>query len=156
MICWPDLNHINAFVKIATDAWMQKINSCKNVLKHFSECGITHKRPFHRRVFTEQDKRSTVKKPTRLKSLRANQCSFKSFFSSFSTKRKLIDHSFELSGFHLCLKTVHSALDWEATQQKSPQYPFSFPGKQELPYDKLTIFTMSRKKHRQQLVLVFR
>ena len=106
--------------------------------------------------FSEQDKRSTVKKPTRLKSLRANQCSAKSFFSAFSTKRKLIDDSFEHSGSHLCLKTVHLALHWEATQQKSPQYPFSFPGKQELPYDKLTIFTRSRKKHRQQLVLVFR
>ena len=106
--------------------------------------------------FSEQDKRSTVKKPTRLKSLRANQCSAESFFSSFSTKRKLIDDSFELSGSHLCLKTVHLALHWEATQQKSPQYPFSFPGKQKLPYDKLTIFTRSRKKHRQQLVSVFR
>ena len=97
-----------------------------------------------------------MKKPTRLKSLRANQCSVKSFFSAFSTKRKLIDDSFEHSGSHLCLKTVHLALHWEATQQKSPQYPFSFPGKQKLPYDKLTIFTRSRKKHRQQLVLVFR
>ena len=105
--------------------------------------------------FSEQDKRSFVKKPTRLKSLRANQCSVKSFFSAFSTKRKLIDDSFEHSGSHLCLKTVHLALHWEATQ-KSPQYPFSFPGKQKLPYDKLTIFTRSRKKHRQQLVLVFR
>ena len=74
----------------------------------------------------------------------------------FFHKRKLIDDSFEHSGSHLCLKTVHLALHWEATQQKSPQYPFSFPGKQELPYDKLTIFTRSRKKHRQQLVLVFR
>ena len=42
--------------------------------------------------------------------LEANQCSTKSFFSSFSTKRKLIEDSFELSGSHLCLKTVHLAL----------------------------------------------
>ena len=63
------------------------------------------------------------------KYLRANHCSTKSFFSSFSTKRKLIDDSFELSGSHLCLKTVHLALYCEATQQKSPEYPFSFPGK---------------------------
>ena len=106
--------------------------------------------------FSEQEKLSTVKKPTRLKSLRANQCSAKSFFSTSSTKRKLIDDSFEHSSSHLCLKTVHLALHWEATQQKSPQYPFSFPGKQKLPYDKLTIFTRSSKKPLQQLVSVFR
>ena len=98
----------------------------------------------------------TVKKPTRLKYLRTNQCSSKSFFSAFSTKTKLIDDSFEHSSSHLCLKTVHLALHREATQQKSPQYPFSFPGKQKLPYDKLTIFTRSSKKHLQQLVSVFR
>ena len=34
----------------------------------------------------------------------------KLFFSTFSTKRKLIDDSFEHSGSHLCLKTVHLAL----------------------------------------------
>ena len=108
--------------------------------------------------FSEQDKRSTVKKPTRLKSLRANQCSAESFFSSFSTKRKLIDDSFELSGSHLCLKTVHSALHWEATQQNSPLLFLANKNYHMKLYDKsdkLTIFTISRKKHLQQLVLVF-
>ena len=61
--------------------------------------------------FSEQDKRFTVKKPTRSKSLRANQCLYKSVFSYFSTERKLIDDSFELSGSHLCLKTVNLAGD---------------------------------------------
>ena len=108
--------------------------------------------------FSEQDKRSTVKKPTRLKSLRANQCSAESFFSSFSTKRKLMDDSFELSGSHLCLKTVHSALHWEATQQNSPLLFLANKNYHMKLYDKsekLTIFTISRKKHLQQLVLVF-
>ena len=106
--------------------------------------------------FSEQKKRSTVKKPTRLKSLRANQCSAKSFFSSYSTKRNLIDDSFELSGFHLCLKAVHSALHWETTQQKSPLLFLANNNYHMKLYDKLTIFTMSRKKHWQQLVLVIR
>ena len=36
MTCWPELNHRNAFVKIATDALMLCIKSWKNVLKRFS------------------------------------------------------------------------------------------------------------------------
>ena len=52
------------------------------------------------------EKRAPLKAPA----WEANQGSIKSFFSSYFTKRKLIDDSFELSGSHLCLKTVHSAL----------------------------------------------
>ena len=52
------------------------------------------------------EKRAPLKAPA----CEANQCSAKSFFSSYFTKRKEIDDSFELSGSHLCLKTVHSAL----------------------------------------------
>ena len=37
MICWPELNHRNAFVKIATDALTLYIKSWKNVLQRFSE-----------------------------------------------------------------------------------------------------------------------
>ena len=54
MTCWPKLNYLNAFVKIDTDALMLCIKSWKNVLKRFSERnGITHKRLFHRLVFTK-------------------------------------------------------------------------------------------------------
>ena len=37
MISWLELNHANAFVKIATDALMLYIKSWKNVLKRFVE-----------------------------------------------------------------------------------------------------------------------
>ena len=37
MICWPELNHLNAFVKNATDALTLYFKSWKNVLKRFSE-----------------------------------------------------------------------------------------------------------------------
>ena len=53
MSCWPELNHLNASVKIAADALMLYIKSWKNVLKRFSEAGIIHKRLFHRLVFTK-------------------------------------------------------------------------------------------------------
>ena len=46
-----------------------------------------------------------------LKTLLLSQISQqKSFFSSFFINRKLIDDSSELSGVHLCLRTVHLTL----------------------------------------------
>ena len=67
-----------------------------------TSCNNSKYIPFHLKTFAalasskqEQDKSSTVKKPIRLKSLRAN-FSTKSSLSSFSTKRKQIDDSFEL------------------------------------------------------------
>ena len=73
--------------------------------------------------FPEQEKRSTVKKPTRLRSLRANFFK-KASFLLFSLKEiKLIDDSFELSVSICVLKqcTMHLTLHREATQQKSSQ-----------------------------------
>ena len=38
MICWPELNHLNTFVKIATDALMKnlyKVLLCKALLDHW-------------------------------------------------------------------------------------------------------------------------
>ena len=37
MTCWLELNHLNAFVKIATDVLMLYIKSWKNVLKRLSD-----------------------------------------------------------------------------------------------------------------------
>ena len=37
MISWPELNHRNVLVKIATDVLMLYIRSWKNVLKRFTE-----------------------------------------------------------------------------------------------------------------------
>ena len=100
--------------------------------------------------FSEQDKRSTVKKPTRLKALKAS-------FLLFPLKE---NWSMILLNFPvlICLKTVHSALHWEATQQNSPLLFLANKNYHMKLYDKSdkwTIFTISRKKHLQQLVLVF-
>ena len=73
--------------------------------------------------FPEQEKRSTVKKPARLRSLRANFFK-KASFLLFSLKEiKLINDSFELSVSICVLKqcTMHLTLHREATQQKSSQ-----------------------------------
>ena len=41
MISWLELNHLNAFVKIATDALMLYIKRWNNVLKRFMERWFT-------------------------------------------------------------------------------------------------------------------
>ena len=41
MISWLELNHLNAFVKITTDALMLYIKRWNNVLKRFMECWFT-------------------------------------------------------------------------------------------------------------------
>ena len=60
MSCWLELNHLNAFVKIATDALILYIKSWENVLKRLWSAGLTHKRLFHRRVFRKFSFQKTV------------------------------------------------------------------------------------------------
>ena len=60
MISWLELNHLNASVKIATDALMLYIKSWKNVLKRIWSAGLTHKRLFHRRVLRKFSFQKTV------------------------------------------------------------------------------------------------
>ena len=44
MISWLELHHLNAFVKIATDALMLYTKSWKNVLKRFIPSRALHRR----------------------------------------------------------------------------------------------------------------